>query len=67
MKSLMELELEVIDHRSWHSRFESTVVNEVYVKGLLRKDDTAAYQLELIEQKVKDSINQLVSSNIIIE
>jgi hypothetical protein len=67
MKSLMELELEVIDHRSWHSRFESTVVNEVYVKGLLRKDDTAAYQLELIEQKVKDSINQTVSSNIIIE
>jgi hypothetical protein len=61
MQSLFVLELEVIDHRSWHSRFESTVINEVYVKGILKKDEDAASQLDLIEQKVKDSINQPVS------
>ncbi len=62
MQALFELELDVIDHRSWHSRFESTVINEVYVKGMVKKDMEVVTQLEIIMQKVKDSIKQDVSS-----
>jgi hypothetical protein len=64
MQSLFELNLEVIDHRSWHSRFASTVINEVYVKGLLKKGEDASSQIGLIQQKVKVSISQSVSSHI---
>jgi len=58
MSSLFELELEVIDHRSWHTRFESTVINEVYAKGVLKKDVPVESQIEIIEQKVKSAISQ---------
>ena len=61
MQALFELELEVIDHRSWHSRFESTVINEVYVKGMVKKDMEETAQLQFIMQKVKDALQQDVS------
>ena len=32
MQALLDLKLDVIDHRSWHSRFENIVINEMYVK-----------------------------------
>ena len=61
MQALFELELDVIDHRSWHSKFESTVINEVYVKGMVKKDMEVIEQLDIISKKVKDSIKQEVS------
>ena len=62
MQSLFELELEVIDHRSWHSKFESTVINEVYAKGILKKDVEVESQVEVIRKKVQDgAIRQDVS------
>ena len=62
MQSLFELELEVIDHRSWHSKFESTVINEVYAKGILKKDVEVESQAEVIRKKVQDgAIRQDVS------
>ena len=63
MQSLFELGLEVIDHRSWHSKFESTVINEVYVKGILMNDDKVESQIKIIKQKIKDgAIRQDVSN-----
>lgn len=64
MQALFELELEVIDHRSWHTKFESTVINEVYVKGMVKKDMEVIAQLDIISKKVKDSIKQDVSSQL---
>lgn len=61
MRSLFELEVEVIDHRSWHTKFESTVINEVYVKGILKKDMALETQMEGIQLKIKDAISQDVS------
>ena len=62
MHSLFELELEIIDHRSWHTRFESTVINEVYAKGFLKKDVSVDSQIEFIQDKVKNAISQSVST-----
>ncbi len=61
MQSIFELELEIIDHRSWHTRFESTVINEVYAKGFLKKDVDVETHIEIIASKVKDAIRQEVS------
>jgi len=58
MQTMFKLDLEVIDHRSWHSRFESTVINEVYAKGVLRRDSEIEEELDKIELKVKGAINQ---------
>ena len=62
MQALFELELEIIDHRSWHSKFESTVINEVYAKGLLKEGVDISKQLEIVQQKVMSSIKQKVRS-----
>ena len=61
MRALFDLELEVIDHRSWHTKFESTVINEVYVKGVLKKDVEIDSQIDGITAKVKSAIGQEVS------
>jgi len=58
MKTLFELDLEVIDHRSWHSRFEDTVINEMYVKGTAAGDTDICNFIEGIERSVKRVINQ---------
>ena len=58
MRTMFKLNLEVIDHRSWHSRFESTVINEVYVKGIIQKDTLIEEEIDMIESKVKEAIKQ---------
>lgn len=58
MQTLFELNLEVIDHRSWHSRFEDTVVNEAYVKGDLKAGTDIEKHMEFIFDKVTQAINQ---------
>jgi hypothetical protein len=61
MQTLFELNLEVIDHRSWHSRFEDTVVNEAYVKGDLKAGTDIENHMQLIFEKLTRAINQKVS------
>jgi len=58
MRTLFDLNLEVIDHRSWHSRFEDTVVNEAYVKGDLKAGTDIEEQMHLIFNKIQEAINQ---------
>lgn len=54
MSTLFELQLEVIDHRSWHSRFEDTIVNEVYVKAdVVGGTDIAEYTQIIFDEVVK--------------
>jgi len=60
MKTLFDLNLDVIDHRSWHSRFEDTVVNEAYVKGDLKSGTDLDEHLQLIFDKVSEAIGQKV-------
>jgi Kef-type K+ transport systems, membrane components len=62
MRTLFELNLEVIDHRSWHSRFEDTVVNEAYVKCDLNAGTDIENHMLLVFEKIKEAINQEVSS-----
>jgi hypothetical protein len=59
---LFDLNLDVIDHRSWHSRFEDTVVNEAYVKSDLKAGTDIDNHLQLIFDKVLEAIGQKVSS-----
>jgi len=58
MKVLFELGLEVIDHRSWHTRFEDTVINEVYVKSTTDDEDDAEQSIENIENTIKKAFKQ---------
>jgi len=58
MKTLLEHDLGVIDHRSWHSRFEDTVINEMYVKGTAMGDTDICNYIEDIERAIKNGINQ---------
>jgi len=58
MKALATLDLGVIDHRSWHSRFEDTVINEMYVKGTAVGDTDICNYIEEIERAVKLGIKQ---------
>jgi len=58
MQTMFTLELGVIDHRSWHSRFEDTVINEMYVKGTAKGDTDICNYIEEIEHAVKGAINQ---------
>ncbi len=60
MHTLFDLGLEVIDHRSWHSRFEDTVVNEAYVKGDLAGGTNIDDFIQTIFDKVKAAIDQEV-------
>jgi len=55
MRTLLANKLDVIDHRSWHSRFEDTVINEMYVKTTAAQDKEMK---EKIERAIKDSLNQ---------
>ncbi len=64
MKTLWDCELTVIDHRSWHSRFEDTVVNEVYCKGDLKSGTDISDHVQMIFDKVSESISQKVSRRI---
>jgi len=61
MQTLFDLHLEVIDHRSWHTRFEDTVVNEVYVKGELKDGDDIGDLVLSIFDKISEAIGQPVS------
>ena len=61
MHALFDLQLEVIDHRSWHTRFESTVINEVYVKGVVKKDANILDEMRKVNDLVKVALNQDVS------
>jgi Kef-type K+ transport system membrane component KefB len=58
MRSLFELDLEVIDHRSWHSKFEDTVINEVYAKGVMGVGMDIQSIIEKVQMAVKESISQ---------
>lgn len=58
MATLLKNELTVIDHRSWHSRFESTVINEMYVKGTAVGSVDICGYIEHLEHAIKDTINQ---------
>ena len=62
MHALFDLQLEVIDHRSWHTRFESTVINEVYVKGMVKKDASILDEMTKVQNAVKDALHQEVRS-----
>lgn len=58
MKTLLENDLGVIDHRSWHTRFEDTVINEMYVKGTAVGNTDISKYIEKIENAIKAGINQ---------
>jgi hypothetical protein len=58
MKCLFDLELEVIDHRSWHSRYEDTAINEVYVKGEVKVGTDIDAHIQQIFDGVSAAINQ---------
>lgn len=61
LKTLFDLKLEIIDHRSWHTRFDDSLVNEVYAKnsdGKKISNDNLVEYLEQIEKKFKDAICQ---------
>ena len=62
MRALFELQLEVIDHRSWHTKFESTFINEVYVKGAVKKDANIMDEMRKVQDAMKDALNQDVSN-----
>ena len=67
MATLLKNELTVIDHRSWHSRFESTVINEMYVKGTAVGSVDICEYIEQLEHAIKDTINQEVCSLVPLE
>eukprot|EP00558_Chaetoceros_sp_UNC1202_P006423 CAMPEP_0197244998 /NCGR_PEP_ID=MMETSP1429-20130617/9929_1 /TAXON_ID=49237 /ORGANISM="Chaetoceros sp., Strain UNC1202" /LENGTH=745 /DNA_ID=CAMNT_0042705431 /DNA_START=63 /DNA_END=2300 /DNA_ORIENTATION=+ len=56
MSTLFGLQLDVIDHRSWHSRFEDTVVNEVYVKA----DLPGGTDIQEHTQTIFDAVHQAI-------
>lgn len=58
MHALFDLELSVIDHRSWHTRYESTVVNEVYVKGELKGGTDVGDFTQKLFNEVQKAIDQ---------
>ena len=58
MKCLFDLQLEVIDHRSWHSRYEDTAINEVYVKGEVKVGTDIDAHIQQIFDGVSAAINQ---------
>ena len=60
MKILLKHNLEVIDHRSWHTRFEDTVINECFVKGTLGDDIDSITLIAKIEKSIIDEFNQPV-------
>lgn len=61
MKCLFDLQLDFIDHRSWHSKFEDTVVNEVYCKGEVKGGTDLDEFIQTIFDKVTAAVNQKVS------
>ena len=60
MQSLFELDLDIIDHRSWHSKFEDTCVNEVYARGKSKEGNNMSETLQNVHNKIQSSINQSV-------
>ena len=62
MQTMFTLELDVIDHRSWHSRFESTAINEIYAKGVMSEGKDVDEEIKRIESMVVAAIAQEVSS-----
>ena len=62
MQTMFTLNLDVIDHRSWHSRFEDTAINEIYAKGIMKDGKTVDEMIKEIESMVVAAIGQQVSS-----
>ena len=62
MQTMFTLNLDVIDHRSWHSRFEDTAINEIYAKGIMADGKTIDEMIKEIESMVVAAIGQKVSS-----
>lgn len=57
IKAFFDMNLDVIDHRSWHSRFGGTVINEVYVRGPPGESDITTI-IEKISKGTSDAISQ---------
>lgn len=57
IKALFKMDLDVIDHRSWVSRFGGTVMNEVYVRGPAGETDITT-MIEKISKGTEEAINQ---------
>lgn len=71
MKTLGDLHLDVIDHRSWHPRgIDSTLVNEIYVKDVLKLEKKGEAQSRLKERideirvSLEETIRQPESSKV---
>lgn len=58
MQTMFTLNLDVIDHRSWHSRFEDTAINEIYAKGIMKDGKTVDEMIKEIESMVVAAIGQ---------
>eukprot|EP00547_Thalassionema_nitzschioides_P007385 CAMPEP_0194199884 /NCGR_PEP_ID=MMETSP0156-20130528/725_1 /TAXON_ID=33649 /ORGANISM="Thalassionema nitzschioides, Strain L26-B" /LENGTH=776 /DNA_ID=CAMNT_0038924829 /DNA_START=55 /DNA_END=2385 /DNA_ORIENTATION=+ len=64
MNTVFQLELEVIDHRSWHPRgVHTTLVNEMYVRDL-RKDPPVKEEDNDEEKKNEDNLAEQRSEEI---
>lgn len=71
MQTLSNLSLDIIDHRSWHPRgIDTTLVNEIYVKDVLKLEKKGEAQQRLkerideIRQALEDTIRQPDSSKV---
>mmetsp|Transcript_21501 Transcript_21501/g.30113 ORF Transcript_21501/g.30113 Transcript_21501/m.30113 type:complete len:857 (-) Transcript_21501:163-2733(-) len=65
MKAMFDLKIEIIDHRSWHSRFDDTVVNEIYAKETnvnLEGVDASRYLTDIGEQNLMDHLEDIENS-----
>jgi len=58
MQCLFDLKLDFIDHRSWHSKFEDGVINEVYCKGRVEGGTDLDEFIQTIFDKVTEAVDQ---------
>lgn len=66
MQAMLDLKLDVIDHRSWHAKFENIVINEMYVKSTIENRNPTLHPspdetLQAIKAHLEKCICQQVS------
>ena len=49
MQAMLDLKLDVIDHRSWHAKFENIVMNEMYVKSMTENANSLPSPDEILQ------------------
>ena len=64
MQAMHDLKLDVIDHRSWHARFEDNVINEMYAKSTADADKDSYCSSDQTLNSIKTYLEKYICQDV---